>query len=350
MPEKYHSYRNHIKPMLMRIKDDIHLNGIDGESKKRILYLAAIFHDIYNVAGNIKNEENSAEYFLHCYHNKQFILPALFFESSFKDNLSINHQFIVNAYEDGFIPFNIIENVTEEEKDKIIELIMNTKDTFNKRHGDELGHYFYLLDTYILREGFYDLIQYEHGIYNEYKNKYTLAEYKKGRIEFLQKCLEEIQTVNEYGIKQLIKYVEERDYGSVGIFAGSFNPFHIGHKNVLEQAKRDFDKVIVIQMQDFNKPVNEYRMPKLKDCLVITSNETLVNVFETYKQGHRSASIVRALRNGDDLQHEQNLKLVVHDFNKHVRFTYYLADEGFSHISSSLVRSLPDDLRGKYLV
>jgi hypothetical protein len=48
----------------------------------------------------------------------------------------------------------------------------------------------------------------------------------------------------------------------------------------------------------------------------------LIENTKKYGEGYRSATIIRALRNGDGLQHEQNLKLTIHDFNENVRFTY----------------------------
>jgi cytidyltransferase-like protein len=239
--------------------------------------------------------------------------------------------------------------MNSEEYHKVIELIENTKDTYNPRQGDELGHIFYLLDTYILREHYANLIKYEHRIYNEFKNHVTLDEYISGRCYFLQSAIDGIQNVNEIGLQYLKEYVQNRDYGTLGIFAGSFNPFHIGHKNVLEQAIKTFDKVIVVQMQSFDKPSNKSELPDL-GVQVIVSNKLLSEVVQEYKSIYRSCSVIRALRNGDDLQHEQNLKQTVHDFDKEVNFVYYLADVEFQHISSSLVRSLPEDLKKKYVL
>ena len=68
------------------------------------------------------------------------------------------------------------------------------------------------------------------------------------------------------------------------------------------------------------------------------------------KIGYSNATIIRALRNGSDLQHEQNLKQIVHDFDKNINFVYYLSDIKFQHISSSMVRALPEDLGNSYIV
>jgi cytidyltransferase-like protein len=342
MNTKYHTYDNHIKHMIDAI-EEMPLNGLQGPSKKRILKLSAIFHDCVYVPMSKTNEEDSVALFelmVNEVTSHKMVLK--------KDREYMNRSIILKSV--GLLTIRkLIQEMNSDEYHKVKTIILNTKDTYDKRMGDELEHYFYLLDTYVLREDFYTLIKYEHRIYNEYKNYVKVDEYIKGRTEFLQSCIDKIQNVNTTGLERLIDYVKTRPYGTVGIFAGSFNPFHKGHKNVLDQARKDFDKIIVVQMQDFAKPQSTYVMPEL-DALVIKTDKTLVKVFNELKEGHTNATIIRALRNGDDLQHEQNLKQTVLDFDTGVRFTYYLADAGFSHISSSLVRSLPDDLKGSYLV
>jgi cytidyltransferase-like protein len=323
--------------------DALPLNGNDAKRKKTILTLAAIFHDCVYVPMSKTNEDDSIELF-------SLISSEIVSTKMVKtrDREYMRRSEILSAV--GIEKLRkLIKEMNSEEYHKVIELIENTKDTYNSRQGDELGHIFYLLDTYILREHYANLIKYEHRIYNEFKNHVTLDEYISSRCDFLQSAIDNIQNVNKIGLQYLKDYIQNRDYGTLGIFAGSFNPFHKGHMNVLEQAKKDFDKIIVVQMQDFTKPQSTYVMPEI-DALVIKTDKTLVTVFNELKVGYENATIIRALRNGDDLQHEQNLKQTVHDFDENVRFTYYLADAGFSHISSSLVRSLPDDLKGKYLI
>jgi hypothetical protein len=112
----------------------------------------------------------------------------------------------------------LIKEMNSEEYHKVIELIENTKDTYNPRQGDELGHLFYLLDTFILREHYANLVKYEHRIYNEFKNHVTLDEYINGRCDFLQSAIDSIQNVNKIGLEYLIEYVKTRDYGTLGIF------------------------------------------------------------------------------------------------------------------------------------
>ncbi len=339
MKLKYHTYYSHIGPMLKFIDEHMHLNGINGESKRRVLKLAAIFHDIVYVPGSETNEDESIAVFdLWC--NMKYADEWSWIKATNKFVFSVESDFLEYAF----------KSATPEEKLKVVELIENTKNPFDMRYGDELGHYFAKLDVYGLTQDFNTLMINEHRIYNEFKDVYTLEQYKKGRVEFLTRVINELPNCNVNGIEQLIKYVNERDYGTLGIFAGSFNPFTIGHANVLDQAMKNFDKVIVVRMRNYEKPEPKYDIPTSLKCHVMESDKLLSELVLDLSTGYSHTSVIRALRNGDDLQYEQNLRAVVNDFDD-VSFVYYMTDPKYQHISSSMVRSLPtDELRAKYII
>lgn len=350
---KYHSYESHIKPMLDYIDQHLHLNGNGSESKKKILKLACIFHDIVYTPNSNTNEDDSIEVFNH------FCTEGLYGNY---ENIDLNWDILLNEVdflkdivlrkEDcNFAIYNELQ-ISQEEYNKVIELIENTKNPFDMRYGNELGHYFAKLDVYGLTQDFYSLMINEHRIYNEFKSFYTLSEYKKGRINFLTRVINEIPNANIPGIEKLIEYVKNRSYGTLGVFAGSFDPFTTGHNNVLDQAKKHFDDIIVVRMINLNKPdkISSMLINPLEDVMVLYSDKLLVDLVNDLKEGYRSTSVIRALRDNSDLLYEQNLRSTVKDFDDSVHFVYYLSDKEFSHVSSSMVRSLPVDLRDMYLV
>jgi pantetheine-phosphate adenylyltransferase len=352
MNKKYHTYEAHIKPMLDFIDNNLYINGKCSESKIKILKLAAIFHDCVYIPGSKTNEDDSIEAF------KYFCTEGLYNNhQNIPVNLSILHKEanflkdIVLIREDcNFATYNELQ-LSKDEYNKIIELINNTKNPFDIRYGDELGHIFAKLDVYGLTQDFHTLMINEHRIYNEFKDFYSLKEYKQGRVDFLNKVIKEIPNANILGIENLIEYVNTRDYGSLGIFAGSFNPFTIGHNNVLEQAKNNFNSIVVVKMQNLDKLNQELiDLPKLEGVKTMWDGGTLVDLVNKLKEGYSSVSVIRALRNSSDLQYEQNLKALIYDFDKNIKFVYYLADSEFNHVSSSMVRNLPIEIRSKYLV
>jgi phosphopantetheine adenylyltransferase len=63
--------------------------------------------------------------------------------------------------------------------------------------------------------------------------------------------------------------------------------------------------------------------------------------------------LVRGLRNGDDLDYEDNQLKFIKDFKKEINVVFIRCDEEFEHISSSAIRQLESFRPGsgeKYLV
>src|SRR6478735_6087346 len=48
---------------------------------------------------------------------------------------------------------------------------------------------------------------------------------------------------------------------NIAVFAGSFNPFHKGHYNILQKAERIFDKVIIAFGQNPEKGERDWPIP-----------------------------------------------------------------------------------------
>lgn len=147
---------------------------------------------------------------------------------------------------------------------------------------------------------------------------------------------------------------------TIAIYPGSFNPFHVGHMNILQKAQRMFDEVIVAVGQNPNKPQTETYIAKDGEVVVVKDrprNEVLseylgINV-ESYpgylseyvksKAGEGIRVIlVRGLRNGDDLDYEINQLRVIEDMmGKGVLNVVYIScDVEYEHISSTVCRQM----------
>ena len=130
------------------------------------------------------------------------------------------------------------------------------------------------------------------------------------------------------------------------IYAGSFDPFTIGHLHVLKQACLVFDKVYVAIAVNSAKT---RRVDKeiMKDAIgkVIKNNgisNAEVIIFEgltvDLAKEKEAKFLVRGLRNGTDYEYEENLA-IVNSKIAGIETIYFRAGKT-AHISSSIVMEL----------
>ena len=131
----------------------------------------------------------------------------------------------------------------------------------------------------------------------------------------------------------------------IGIYAGSFRPFHVGHLNVLEQAEKIFDKVIILYAVNPDK-ISDGKdgvwIDKLRHTLpyheVVTFDGMTTDYMAQVRE-YADVTLVRGLRNGNDLQYEENLRRFMEDSGE-CDAAYFLSGLAYQHISSSDLRSL----------
>ena len=133
---------------------------------------------------------------------------------------------------------------------------------------------------------------------------------------------------------------------SVGFYAGSFDPFTIGHLHIVKTAVNLFDKVII--GIGINEEKNrKYDTEKMKECIEKTINsENLHNVIVVTYSGltvdemkkHNATFLIRGLRNSKDYEMEENLAKI----NKKLGDvdTIFLRADKYDIVSSTLVNQL----------
>ena len=126
-------------------------------------------------------------------------------------------------------------------------------------------------------------------------------------------------------------------------YAGSFDPITKGHKNVIEQASKLFDEVVVAVMKNPNKKnpffTLEERVELVKticedmdNVKVVTDGGTGVRLAERYE----CQAMVRGLRGVTDFEYEIELATT----NRQISTVCFFPDQEYQYISSSLVREL----------
>ena len=89
------------------------------------------------------------------------------------------------------------------------------------------------------------------------------------------------------------------------------------------------------------------------DVPVEVYNTFLHELIEKKESEGYNVILVRGLRNGDDLNYEDNQLKYIKDFKKDINVVFLRCDEEFEHISSSAIRQLESFRPGsadKYLV
>lgn len=133
---------------------------------------------------------------------------------------------------------------------------------------------------------------------------------------------------------------------SKAVFAGTFDPFTLGHFEIAERASKRFDEVIVAVadvtgkkcMFSLDKRVElaTKSLSSLKNVVVKPFSGFLVD----FMKDNGASVFVRGLRNSVDFEYERNLYNVYKSQNQDIEGCYFMASNEYLHISSSLVREI----------
>ena len=135
---------------------------------------------------------------------------------------------------------------------------------------------------------------------------------------------------------------------TVGVYPGSFDPFTVGHLDVLTNAAGLFDLVYVAVLHNVDKrPVfsTEERMEMIRN--VIHSEKfdnvrcgTFDGLLVDYAKSVKATHIVRGLRATSDFEYEFQIDAVNRHLDNSLRTVYFMASPGHSFLSSSNVKEI----------
>ena len=133
---------------------------------------------------------------------------------------------------------------------------------------------------------------------------------------------------------------------TIAIYAGTFDPFTLGHEDVLRRAQQIFDEVIVAVAADTGKNTFFFfleRVQLARDTLgnlkgvKVLGFEGLLSEF-VKKTG--ATVLIRGVRNGSDFDYETRMACVNHALNQNVQTVFFPPMNGTQSISGSLVREI----------
>lgn len=133
----------------------------------------------------------------------------------------------------------------------------------------------------------------------------------------------------------------------IALFAGSFDPFTIGHLKIVEKARAIFDEVVIAIMTNDSKHyllttdekirVVEDAVSGLDGVRVIARPATL-----TTDLAHEVGAqfLVRGLRNSSDLEYETGVAQMNQTLAADIQTVFLLADQTNAFVSSSMIKEV----------
>lgn len=134
------------------------------------------------------------------------------------------------------------------------------------------------------------------------------------------------------------------------LFAGSFDPFTTGHKEVVKRALTEYDFIYVAIGVNPNKTCVfslEERLRIIKKSLSdIPSEKIKVDYFDgllvDYVKKNRIDANIRGIRNDKDMEYEKQMEQINLSFYGDLKTVYYTDVKGYEQVSSTSVREKID--------
>lgn len=132
----------------------------------------------------------------------------------------------------------------------------------------------------------------------------------------------------------------------IAIFPGSFDPFTLGHKDIVNRALPLFDKIIISVGVNSDKRSLFSIKKRVEWIQKVFINESKVTV--DYYNGltidfckeQNATFILRGIRNTDDLKFESNIAQMNSDLANNIETLFLISRAEKSHISSTIIRDI----------
>lgn len=134
----------------------------------------------------------------------------------------------------------------------------------------------------------------------------------------------------------------------IGVYPGSFDPFTIGHLDVLKSAAYLFDKVYVAVLNNASKSPVFSVEERVKMIDRVIETEGLGNCFSgtfdgllvDYASSVSASHIIRGLRVVTDFEYEFQIDAVNRHLMDRITTVYFMANPSHSFFSSSNVKEI----------
>lgn len=132
----------------------------------------------------------------------------------------------------------------------------------------------------------------------------------------------------------------------VAVFPGSFNPFTLGHADIVKRGLELFDRIVIgVGINEQKATSSEETLPRVTVLRHLYANEPRISVEEystltvDFARQHQAQFILRGVRTYKDFEYEQQIAEVNRQISG-IETVILFSKPELSHISSSIVREL----------
>lgn len=132
----------------------------------------------------------------------------------------------------------------------------------------------------------------------------------------------------------------------IAVYTGSFDPITLGHLNVIKRAASLVDRLIVgiginVEKQSMFTP--QERLDLVREVTASLGNvdvRTFTGLAVRFVRQSAARVIVRGIRSLTDMEAEFTMTLANRKLDPGIETVFLMADDEFSHVSSSLIKQI----------
>jgi len=132
---------------------------------------------------------------------------------------------------------------------------------------------------------------------------------------------------------------------NIAVYAGSFDPIHNGHIDIIKRGLKIFDEIIIAILINEEKSylfTTEERINLIKESIKHKNLkvETFSGLLVDYMKMKGARVILRGLRAVSDFEYEFQMALMNHHLNSEIETFFMVPKEEYTYLSSKLVKEV----------